>query len=120
VDFQASLAKKKTKLLSDRVIGKQAFDIVVAPDAAGVTTLLFKVDYQLQSDFLQKLCDYALTKRELVVAKMMGQGFANREISKKLYISLATVKTHINRIYSKIDRHTEIFSQLRMGRTSIY
>lgn len=115
LDFDAACATKKNKFLSGRMISKKFFDILIAPDSTGATTLLFRTDRQVRPDFMQTLLHYALTKRELVVAKMIWLGFTNREISKKLYVTLATVKTHINRIYSKLGEHAGILSQLRMN-----
>lgn len=42
-----------------------------------------------------------LTSRELEVLTLIGEGFSNQEISDRLVLSLATVKTHINRIFAK-------------------
>ncbi len=43
--------------------------------------------------------------RELEVARMMVQGFTNRQISSALYISEGTVRNYISVIYDKLDRH---------------
>lgn len=43
-----------------------------------------------------------LTKRELDVLRLVGQGRTNSEIAAELYVSEATVKTHINHIFSKL------------------
>lgn len=43
-----------------------------------------------------------LTPREFEVCFYMINGFGNKKISRILYISENTVKTHINRIYSKL------------------
>ncbi|MFE9426837.1 response regulator [Kitasatospora sp. NPDC006697] len=43
-----------------------------------------------------------LTHREEDILKQLGQGLGNREISRALYISEATVKTHLSRIYTKL------------------
>lgn len=43
-----------------------------------------------------------VTKRELVVLTMVGQGLSNREIANSLVISEATVKTHFGRILMKL------------------
>ena len=40
-----------------------------------------------------------LTRRQLEILSLMDKGLNNREISEKLFISRATVKTHINHIY---------------------
>lgn len=42
-----------------------------------------------------------LTEREIAVLKLVGKGFSNLEIAKKLYISEGTVKNYISSIYSK-------------------
>lgn len=44
-----------------------------------------------------------LTERELEVLKAMGTGSSNAEIAAKLVISELTVKSHIGRIFTKLD-----------------
>lgn len=41
------------------------------------------------------------TEREITVLKLVGKGFSNLEIAKKLYISEGTVKNYISSLYSK-------------------
>ena len=43
-----------------------------------------------------------LSDRELDVFRLVGRGRSNDEISKQLFISEATVKTHMGRIFSKL------------------
>lgn len=43
-----------------------------------------------------------LTNRELEVIETIAQGMTNKEISKKLFISEATVRHHLSSIYSKL------------------
>ncbi|MFE0172721.1 response regulator [Streptomyces sp. NPDC059002] len=45
----------------------------------------------------------ALTLREIEVLKLIARGLTNAEIAERLYISEATVKTHLNRTMSKLD-----------------
>lgn len=45
----------------------------------------------------------ALTARETEVLKLTARGLSNLEISDHLFISEATVKTHLNRAMSKLD-----------------
>ena len=45
----------------------------------------------------------ALTDREREVLALIAQGLTNGEIAARLYLSGATVKTHVNRILSKLD-----------------
>ncbi len=44
-----------------------------------------------------------LSERELQVLGLMADGLTNAQISHTLTIALSTVKTHVNRIYSKLD-----------------
>jgi len=44
-----------------------------------------------------------LTKREKEVVVLVGRGYKNKEIAKKLFISEPTVKTHLHRIFQKLD-----------------
>jgi DNA-binding NarL/FixJ family response regulator len=43
-----------------------------------------------------------LTSREAEVLSLIAQGLSNREIAETLVVSEATVKTHINHVFSKI------------------
>ncbi|MGI5458599.1 response regulator transcription factor [Streptomyces sp. CA-249302] len=42
-----------------------------------------------------------LTAREIEVLVLISEGFSNTEIGRKLHVSTATVKTHINNIFTK-------------------
>lgn len=50
-----------------------------------------------------------LTGQELKVLKFMAEGYSNTQIAETLFISQNTVKTHISRIFAKLDakRRTE-------------
>ena len=45
----------------------------------------------------------ALTPRELEVLTLMGHGLSNAELADRLTLSEATVKTHVARIFAKLD-----------------
>ena len=47
-----------------------------------------------------------LSERELEVLRLIASGKSNRRIATELYVSVGTVKTHINNIYRKLDAHT--------------
>jgi DNA-binding NarL/FixJ family response regulator len=44
-----------------------------------------------------------LTQRELEVFRMVGTGASNQEIARTLWISESTVKTHVTRLFAKLD-----------------
>jgi DNA-binding NarL/FixJ family response regulator len=47
-----------------------------------------------------------LTAREREILDLIGQGLRNNEIARRLYITEATVKTHINNLFTKADLHS--------------
>ena len=52
----------------------------------------------------KSILDYktVLSPQEQKVFKLMNENYTNKEIGEQLFISLSTVKTHINNIYSKL------------------
>ena len=44
-----------------------------------------------------------LRKRELEILTLLAQGHSNQEIAAKLFVSLSTVKTHIQNLFEKLD-----------------
>lgn len=77
-----------------------------APSAPNVT---------LHSAEIEKL---GLTARELEVVRLIAQGHSNTEIAENLFVSDATVKTHINHIFSKLgarDRAQVIVKARQLG-----
>ena len=44
-----------------------------------------------------------LSKRELEILNLLAQGHSNQEIATKLFISLSTVKTHIQNLFEKLE-----------------
>ncbi len=59
-----------------------------------------------------------LTARELEVVRLIAQGYSNTEIATELIVSDATVKTHINHIFSKLgarDRAQVIVKARQLG-----
>ena len=47
--------------------------------------------------------EQALTARELEIVEQLAVGGANKEIAKRLFISEATVKSHLVHIFGKLD-----------------
>jgi len=44
-----------------------------------------------------------LSKRELEILNLLAQGHSNQEIATKLFVSVSTVKTHIQNLFEKLD-----------------
>lgn len=49
-----------------------------------------------------------LSERELEVAVAVGRGLSNAEIASELHMSVATVKAHISRLFTKLDTHNRV------------
>ena len=78
--------------LADAVRAAARGETVLAPSVA--STLVRQV---------RKPAPPALSAREAEVLRLVAQGRTNAEIGKRLYIAEATVKTHLLRIFSKLD-----------------
>ena len=44
-----------------------------------------------------------LTTRELEILRLVARGLSNREIADAMFVTLGTVKKHLNNIFSKLD-----------------
>jgi DNA-binding NarL/FixJ family response regulator len=49
-----------------------------------------------------------LSERELEVARAIGEGKSNAEIGAELFMSLATVKTHVSRLLAKLELNNRV------------
>jgi DNA-binding NarL/FixJ family response regulator len=66
----------------------------------------------------QEVAKLGLTARELEVVRLIAQGHSNTEIAAQLFVSEATVKTHINHIFPKLgarDRSQVIVKARQLG-----
>ncbi|MFD7921459.1 response regulator [Streptomyces sp. NPDC059740] len=83
----------------------------------------------VQSRLLERLAQPAvqepqvpdgLTAREVEVLRLVAEGLTNTEIARRLHVSVATVKTHINNIFAKAqvrDRAQAVSYAYRHGLT---
>lgn len=82
-DMQPALARMQA--LRERLVGAPI--VVATPVSAESSAVL----------------DEALTARELEVLSLAATGLSNRDIAKRLYVSVGTIKTHMHRILAKLD-----------------
>jgi DNA-binding CsgD family transcriptional regulator len=70
---------------------------------------------EIPAEFLSK---YGITEREREIIIKVMQGKSNEDIARELFISLATVKTHLYNIYKKvdIDSRYDLLARVRSGR----
>ncbi|MEL6581090.1 MAG: response regulator transcription factor [Cyanobacteria bacterium J06621_12] len=106
-----------------RIVLKQAQSTKVAPavvasssaPAADDDTQAIKA---VGDEYQQLIETYPLTGRELEVLELIVAGCSNADISKKLYITVGTVKTHVCHILNKLcadDRTQAAVRALRAG-----
>lgn len=69
--------------------------------------IALKVFSQLKSSSRPPRCQ-DLSKREIDVLKLVGQGKNNQEIVQKLYLSQGTVKTYVTQILPKLEMRDRI------------
>jgi len=60
-----------------------------------------------------------LSKRELEILSLLSQGHSNQEIATKLFVSLSTVKTHIQNLFEKLDVKRRIQAVEKAKRLSL-
>lgn len=77
---------------------------VVPPDLLG-TLLRHLVDRRRETIALPGLEE--LTEREMEVFRLAAQGARKEEIGEALFISPATARTHLQRVYAKLDVHSQ-------------
>jgi DNA-binding NarL/FixJ family response regulator len=58
-----------------------------------------------------------LTPRELDVVLLVGQGLGNKAIALRLGLSVATIRTHLNRVYEKVGSESRVELALLAART---
>ncbi len=73
-----------------------------------------KVPIKSTSEQIALLYD-KLTLKEREILALIQAGKANKEIASELFIGVSTVKSHINKIYAKLEVHSrkEVVSKLR-------
>ena len=60
-----------------------------------------------------------LTPRELELARLVAEGYSNRQIADRLRLSRQTVKNHIQAAYRKLEVTNRVELTLRLGGRSV-
>jgi DNA-binding CsgD family transcriptional regulator len=91
-------------LAKNSIVDKNLVDAVVINDGKTLTTILYSLEEKMKSidQNQEQLKNFGLTKSEITIFTMVMQGSKNFQICKALFISKATLKTHLNNIYKKL------------------
>lgn len=76
-------------------------DAIMINDGQNLTTLLLEKNLAVEEQMIQ-ISKFKLSTSEMNVMEKYLLGISNHEISKQLFISKATLRTHLNNIYKKI------------------
>ncbi len=82
-------------------VGNQLFDVVFFGEGQYRINLLHPLRQKYDS-WLKRFKGRGISRREMEIVRLCLQGFTNSKITQKLFISRATLKTHLNNIYKKI------------------
>ncbi|MBW4448143.1 MAG: response regulator transcription factor [Spirirestis rafaelensis WJT71-NPBG6] len=77
---------------------------------------------EVGAKLFQRMSNPELSERELEVLRLMAQGMGNQEIGTALIIGESTVKSHVNRILSKLgvsDRTQAVITAVKRGIVSL-
>ncbi|MBW2367393.1 MAG: hypothetical protein JRH15_05870 [Deltaproteobacteria bacterium] len=88
------------------------------------------VDYLIKSCGFEKMSNVKagrvavspaeyLTPREVEILSMIADGYSNKEVADKLFVSVSTIKKHINHMYGKLNVTTRIHAVLRAKELNI-
>ena len=83
---------------------EETLHTAVLDTAAGKRTLAPEVTNLLAERLAQP--ETALSPRELEILQALATGASNKQIAQRLFISEATVKTHLIHVYQKLDVET--------------
>lgn len=99
--FTVHIAPSFERKYTDR----ELYSIYLIPD--GMSTGLYMLDRNYN--------EYNLTSREREILELVTRGFSNQEIADYLYISLCTVKTHLQNIFKKtgVANRTSLCNKVR-------
>jgi len=97
-DFPSSLLLEAIKYVAE---GKSLFDPTSSSRVLNELKFLLNKKRQLTGEK-----DSSLSKREVEILKLIAEGYTNKEIAQKLYLSEHTVRNHISNIFLKLNCNT--------------
>lgn len=101
---ECSAVSEGMRLFKAAEVEGHRVDALIVNDGGHIVTLLYPLDedgekFKKQETFFR---EKGLTKSEIKIMQMVMQGMTNTAIAGQLFISKATLKTHLNNIYKKL------------------
>ncbi|MFM2292843.1 MAG: hypothetical protein RIS29_2656 [Bacteroidota bacterium] len=78
----------------------------ITPSIALKTLQMFREPEQFTA--VPQLSDFGLTERELEVLKQLSTGLKYEQIAQNLFLSVGTVRKHVENIYAKLHVHNKL------------
>jgi len=94
--------------IADGVRAVHNGDSLISPSMASKLLAEFALMSRRQGERPSAVGAPRLTERELEVLRLVAEGNSNQDIARKLVVTLATVKTHVNHIFSKLDAESRV------------
>ena len=95
--------KETEKIKSHLQQSARELDLLRHKIASGTTQYLLPCEYSISREDVNTYLKEALSERELDVFMLLLKGITNRDIAEKLFVSVNTVKFHLQNIYVKLD-----------------
>ncbi|HEX7676302.1 MAG TPA: helix-turn-helix transcriptional regulator [Bdellovibrio sp.] len=101
---ECSALSQGMKLFKSTDLEGSKVDAMVVNDGDKITTMFYPLESDQERIEKQEhfFIDRGLTKSEARIMQMVMQGLTNAQIAEKLFISKATLKTHLNNAYKKL------------------
>ncbi|MBO9665338.1 MAG: helix-turn-helix transcriptional regulator [Bdellovibrio sp.] len=101
---ECSAISEGMRLFKNVDVDGHKVDAMIVNDGSQVITFMYPLDtdqdkFAKQEEFF---ISRGLTRSELRIMQMVLQGMTNAQIAEKLFISKATLKTHLNNAYKKL------------------
>lgn len=102
----AAIAVLGTLIFSASIVVFREKDFYLQWGAAGTSPKAATEESRLRDSIARFSSINKLSAREEGIALLMAQGKTNQEIASELFIAPGTVRTHVSRIYAKLDVHS--------------
>jgi ATP/maltotriose-dependent transcriptional regulator MalT len=113
----APVRRGRGDLPGARALVEQARELIEQFADPGMLPALLKQTEQTLGTAPRRRADVVepLTERELAVLRLLATRLSNREIGRQLYVSINTVRTHIQAVYRKLGVATRAEAVARAG-----